>query len=163
MRFYRSDQTPVALGPVGRPVEVHTYIYLGGLKRALRQVLHRLVVKEDVPPEDVVILTPKKRERSKLWRLGMVGNFSLTDQWSAGSGEIFCTTVHSFKGLESPVIILAEIDAYAAQDLETVLYVGCSRACHHLVVLASADLPEDIKQKLTPTWGHQMPPTEKHT
>jgi hypothetical protein len=99
MHFYRSDQTPIALGPVGRPLEVHTYTDVGALKRILRQVLHRLVMEEDVPPEDVVILTPKGRERSDLWRLGMLGNFGLTDQWSTGSGEIFCSTVHAFGSL----------------------------------------------------------------
>jgi hypothetical protein len=148
MQFYRSDQTPLAHGPLGRPVAVHTYTHLVGLKRALRQVLHQLVVEEEIRPEDIVILTPRKREHSHMWRMGSVGNFRLTDQWSASSGEIFCSTVHSFKGLESPIVILAEIEPYGAQDLETVLYVGCSRACNHLVVLASADLPEDVKRRL---------------
>jgi len=148
MRFYQSDQTPLAQGPVGRPVEVRTYAYVGGLKRALSRVLHRLVVEEDVFPKDIVVLTPRGREHSHLWRLGPVGNFQLTDQWSAGSGEIYCSTVHSFKGLESPVVILAEIEPYGTQDLELILYVGCSRACNHLIVLASARLPEDVKQKL---------------
>jgi len=151
MRFYQSDQMPRAQGPLGRPVAVHEYQDVAGLKRVLRQVLHRLVIEEDVPPEDIVVLTPKGRERSHLWRLGTVGNFRLTDQWTTGSGEIFCTTVHAFKGLESPVVILAEIEPYATQDLETVLYVGCSRACHHLILLASNYLSEDVKRKLGPS------------
>jgi hypothetical protein len=148
MRFYQSDQMPRALGPWGRPVEVRTYDYLSGLKHALRRALHRLVVEENVPPEDIVILTPRGREHSRLWRLGMIGNFRLTDEWTTASGEIFCTTVHSFKGLESPVVILAEIEPYGLQELEMVLYVGCSRACHHLILLPSARLPEDVKKKL---------------
>lgn len=159
MQFYQSDQTPLAQGPLGRPVEVRTYAYLGGLKRALRRVLHRLVVEENVPPEDIVLLTPKRRERSKLWGLGPVGNFQLTDQWSAGSGEIFCSTVHSFKGLESPVVILAEVEPSAARDLETVLYVGCSRACNHLIVLASAGLPEDVQRRLASGRSHELAST----
>ena len=148
MQFYRSDQTPLVQGPLGQPVEVRTYAYLGGLQRALRRVLHRLVMEENVPTEDIVLLTPRGRERGNLWRLGPVGNFLLTDQWSTGSGEIFCSTVHSFKGLESPVVILAEIEPSAIQDLETILYVGCSRACNYLVVLASAGLPEDVQRRL---------------
>jgi hypothetical protein len=151
MRFYQSDQTPIAHGPVGRPVGVRTYAYLGGLKRALRRVLHRLITEENVPTEDIVILTPKGWERSKLWGLGPVGNFTLADQRPTGSGEIFCSTVHSFKGLESPVVILAEIGPSAAQDLEPILYVGCSRACNHLFVLASTRLSEDVMQRLTST------------
>jgi hypothetical protein len=148
MQFYQSDHRPLAQGPLERPVEVHTYDDMGGFKRALRQVLHRLVVEENVPSEDIVILTPKGRQRSNLWRLGLVGNFRLTDQWSAGSGEIFCSTVHSFKGLESPVVILAELDRWASQDLDAILYVGCSRACNHLMLLVAEDLPGGIVSKL---------------
>ena len=148
MRFYQSDQMPLAQGPVGRPVEVHSYSSIHDLKRLLRQLFHRLVVEEDVLPEDIVVLTPKGRQRSDLWRLGMVGSYVLTDQWSGGSGEIFCSTVHSFKGLESPIVILAEIEPDVARELETILYVGCSRACNHLVVLVTTDLSEDVRGKL---------------
>jgi superfamily I DNA/RNA helicase len=49
-----------------------------------------------------------------------------------------CTTIHSFKGLERAVIILAGIGQRLTQedhDLNSLLYVGCSRARHHLIVL----------------------------
>jgi hypothetical protein len=129
-------------------VEIHTYDDLGSLKRTLGQVLHRLVVEEGMLTEDIVILTPRSRELSSLWRLGTVGNFRLTDQWTTASGEVFGSTIHSFKGLESPVVILAEIEPYVARDLEAVLYVGCSRACHHLIILAATDLPQSLRQRL---------------
>ncbi|HID64097.1 MAG TPA: hypothetical protein EYP49_15370, partial [Anaerolineae bacterium] len=163
MQFYQSDQTPLAQGPLGRTVEIHTYADMNGLKRVLRQVLHRLVVEENVFPEDIVILTPKGRRRSDLWRLGTVGNFRLTDQWSAGSGEIFCSTIHSFKGLESPIVILAEIEPYGAQDLEPILYVGCSRACNHLIVLASTRLSEDVKRRLISGESREANPKKGHS
>jgi len=121
MQFYQSDQTPAAQGPLGRPVQTLIYEDLNGLKRALRQVLHQLTTEGEVPPEDIVILTPKGRKRSGLWRLGPLGNYSLTDQWPAGSGEIFCSTVHSFKGLESPIVILAEIGSFGTKDLDSIL------------------------------------------
>lgn len=148
IHFYHSDQTPLAQGPLGRPVEVLPYLDVASLKRSLSRTLHRLVVEEDVPPQDIVILTPKSRQRSALWRLAPLGNWNLTDQWTMTSGEIFCTTVHAFKGLESPVVILAEIEPYAARDLEMILYVGSSRACNHLVILADDNLPVEIKTRL---------------
>ncbi len=151
MSLYQSDQAPLVQGPVGRPVQVHAYNDRGSLKRALRQVLHQLTAEENVPSEDIVVLTPKGRQRSDLWHLGMVGNFMLTDQWSAGSGEIFCSTVHAFKGLESPIVILTEIEPSVARDLDSILYVGCSRACHHLIVLTSTNLQEDMKKRLVQT------------
>lgn len=147
MQFYDSDQIPISNGPPGRAVAFHEYADQAGLKRILRQVLHRLVAEEDVYPEDIVILTPKGREHSWLWDLGPVGNFRITDQWAAGRNEIYCSTVHAFKGLESPIIILAEI-ASDTWNLESILYVGCSRACHHLIVLSSSDLSPETRAKL---------------
>jgi hypothetical protein len=149
MSFYHSDQMPTSQGPEGRAVEVHEYADQAGLKRVLRRVLHRLVVEEDLYSEDVVILTPKGRDRSRLWQLGPLGNFRITDQWAAGSGEIFCSTVYTYKGLESPIVILAEIEP-EVWNLEPILYVGCSRACNHLIVLVSEDLSKEIKDQLTP-------------
>jgi hypothetical protein len=147
MAFYQSDQLPTSQGPEGRPVEVYEYDDRASFKRILRRVLHRLSVEEDVPAEDIVILTPKGRKNSWLWQLGPVGNFRITDSWAAGSGEIFCSTVHSFKGLESPIVIMAEIDS-SVWNLESILYVGCSRARNHLIVLAAEDLSEETMASL---------------
>lgn len=147
--FYRSEQLPVAIGPEGRPVEQHTYANPNELKRLLRQVLHRLIVEEDVPAWDIVILTPKSRQRSQLWQLAPLGNFRLVEEQTDATGDIYCTTVHSFKGLESPVVILAEIDNDQLWNLNTILYVGCSRARNHLVLMAAADLSAKIEAKLT--------------
>jgi len=144
LNFYRSGTIPTARGPVGRPVEVHPYTDAAALKQHLRNALHRLVSQEDVSPEDIVVLTPRAAARSQLWQLGSLGNFRLTDQWASGGADIYCTTVHSFKGLESPVVILAEIDEQATLDLETILYVGCSRAVSHLVVLAESNTASAI-------------------
>jgi len=66
MQFYQSDQTPLAQGPPGRQVEFHTYEDTSGLKRTLRQVLNQLVLKGNVPPEDIVVLTPRGRRSSDL-------------------------------------------------------------------------------------------------
>jgi hypothetical protein len=137
MQFYRSDMKPEATGPLGRPVEEHAYATLAELKSQLRGVLYQLIDKESVAPEDIVVLTPRSSQASELWRLGQLGNFRLTDEWAAGGTEIYCSTVHSFKGLESPVVILAEVDN-GANDLDTPMYVGGSRAMNHLIVLKAA-------------------------
>ncbi len=146
--FYCSDQTPTAIGPQGHPVEHQTYSNSNELKRLLRQLLHRLVVEEEVPAWDIVILTPKARQRSQLWQLGPLGNFQLVDEPSNATGDIYCTTIHSFKGLESPVVILAEIDNDQIWNLEPILYVGCSRARNHLVLLTADDLADKIATHL---------------
>jgi hypothetical protein len=146
--FYRSDVTPEAIGPQGRPAEVCFYDSEAALKQQLRRILHHLTVQEEIITEDIVLLTPRARDKSLLWKWGHLGNLRLTDQWPPGSGEVYCTTVHGFKGLESPVVILAELCPTHHQDLETLLYVGCSRARNHLIILAEENLPDEIQAGL---------------
>lgn len=148
LAFYRSEQLPTAIGPQGWPIERHTYTDQADLKRLLRQILYHLIVEEEIPAWDIVLLTPKSRERSQLWGLGQLGNFRLVDFPSDAGGEIYCTTVHRFKGLESPVVILAEIDNDQLWNLSTILYVGCSRARNHLALLTAHDLSAKIQTKL---------------
>lgn len=145
LAFYRSSVTPTVKGPAGRPPEVYFYTDDQALKQHLRQVLHRLTTQEGIAAEDIVILTPRSRENSALWRFGLLGNFRLTDRWPPGPNEIYCTSVYLFKGLESPVVIVAEVYPSENQDMNAVLYVGCSRARNHLIVLAEERLPAFIK------------------
>lgn len=149
LQFYRSDIMPTAMGPQGRPVERQAYANPADLKRLLRQTLHHLIVTEDVPAWDIVVLTSKSYEHSQLWSFGPLGHFRLVDTPTDASGEVYCTTVHKFKGLESPVVILAEIDNDQLWNLPTVLYVGCSRARNHLTLLIAADLSAEIATQLS--------------
>lgn len=45
-------------------------------------------------------------------------------------------------------MILAELYPSKVQDLEAILYVGCSRACNHLIILASDLLPVELRGRL---------------
>jgi hypothetical protein len=48
---------------------------------------------------------------------------------------ILCDTIRRFKGLDQKVVVLVELDP-ADSRLETLLYIGVSRAREHLVVIA---------------------------
>ncbi len=138
MRFYRSDHLPRARGPEGPEPERLYYASEEEFHQHLRRLIHRLVVEEQLPSSQVVILSAHRRG----WlRTGArYGRFTLTERWPPGPDEIFWTTVHRFKGLESPVVILAQLDADAFPDLPTVAYVGMSRARSHLILLVHRDL-----------------------
>lgn len=146
--FYRGRKLPSARGPEGRKPEAIFYTSEQVLKRELQSNLHRLVFEEDVPTEDIVILTPRSRTTSTLWRWPNVGNLRLTDRWPPGPNQVYCTSVYLFKGLESPVVILAELSPRDS-NLEALLYVGFSRARNHLIILAEDGLPEHIQARLT--------------
>lgn len=147
-----------ARGPVGRPVEVVVYQTAvasdgpsssagHGCRSLLRTTLHRLVSREEIDPKDIVVLTPVDAIDS--WLIGdhaspYVGSFHLLDDLTGGhctrkgcdSRHVTGTTVHRFKGLESAVVVLAEIDARMDwHELLPLIYVGATRARTHLVVI----------------------------
>lgn len=55
------------------------------------------------------------------------------------SDTILCESIRRFKGLESPVVVLVELDPADAR-LQQLLYVGATRAREHLVVITPETL-----------------------
>jgi len=144
VRFYRSERVPQAIGPEGSPPEVYFYKDSNDLPGHLRRLIHRFIEYEGLSNQDLVVLLGHRN----LLRRGRWGNFSLTDQWPPRKGEITCTTVHAFKGLESPVVILAGLDEEVYPDFTTAAYVGMSRARTRLVILAPETLPDALRRDL---------------
>jgi hypothetical protein len=141
--FYRGDQQPVARGPEGDPVQILGYDDDEGLARLLAVVLANLVEEEHVPLEDIVVLTPSGTEKSRLRSRGTIDGYRLSE--SVEPGTVLATSVHAFKGLERPVVILAELGDKHLQDLRQYLYVGGSRARNHLVVLATEPVARELR------------------
>lgn len=147
LKFYKGQGTsPDALGPQGRPVEVIPYGDANQFVEQLSAVLRRLTQDEQVPNDEVVVLTPL-RNKSWLWSDPVPGPPVLVDRWPPGADQIFASTIHSFKGLESAVIVLVEAERWPEKgvDLESLLYVACSRARHHLIVLQPAAVPANLQ------------------
>ncbi|MBI4259057.1 MAG: ATP-binding domain-containing protein, partial [Actinobacteria bacterium] len=114
------------------------------LEHLLGVVLANLVDQEGVRPRDIVVLTPSRREKSALRTRGTAGRFVLSEE--PGEGEILAATIHSFKGLESKVVVLAEIGERHDEDLEQYLYVGASRARAGLIVLAAEPVAARLRE-----------------
>jgi hypothetical protein len=131
--------------PLGRAAEWVAYDSPQAMLRSIRQTLHRLINEEGIHFSDLVILTPRAERRSDLTEGLSLGNFTLTRRQSRRTTEIPVRTVHSFKGLDCRVVLLAEVDPFANRELTPVLYVGCSRARTHLLIFHDQRLnPESI-------------------
>lgn len=141
--FYRGEQQPIARGPEGEAVEVLGYEDEEGLAHLLSVVLRNLVDEEHVPLEDIVVLTPSGAEKSSLRRRGSVDGFRLSE--TVEPGTVLATSVHAFKGLERPIVILAELGDKHLEDLKQYLYIGGSRARNHLVVLAAEPVARELR------------------
>jgi hypothetical protein len=141
--FYGGDVKPADRGRSGRPVEVLGYKDEDDLAHLLALVLRNLEG-EGVPLEDVAILTPARRNKSALRQRGRVNGYELSDE--VKPGKVLTLNVHGFKGLERPVVILAEVGEHGEEDLARYLYVGGSRARNHLIVLAAEPAARKVRQ-----------------
>jgi len=128
--------------PIGR-TPVHVPVQPGEEITALKAVLHDLTNAEGIPLDEIVLLTPRS-ERTSLYKEGArIGNVELT--WhEGGPNRLRCRSIASYKGLESPVVILAEPDRAHTGKEKVHLHVGLTRAQYHLVVLGTLPDPETI-------------------
>jgi hypothetical protein len=142
--FYKGEQEPIARGPEGEPVEILGYEREDELEPLLAVVLRNLIEEEKVPLEDIVVLTPSGKDKSRLRSEGTVDGFRLSE--TVEPDTVLATSVHAFKGLERPVVILAELGEKHLEDLRQYLYVGGSRARNHLVILAAEPVARELRR-----------------
>ena len=130
--------------PDGREPKWNNYSTTSELIIRLKNELNKLINENHVKPEDVVILTPKGKDKSLLKEGLQLGNFVLT--WSIYGKGIQVRTIQSFKGLEKLVVLIAELDRMSL-DIEKLLYVGTSRARTELICFYSDELESFITRK----------------
>src|SRR5919201_2532006 len=141
--FYDGSEKPSAKGPEGRPPQILGCTDDEDLAHLLAVVLTNLVEEERVSLEDIVVLTPSGRRKSRLRQRDAVNGFTLSDE--VEQGTVLTSSVHGFKGLERPVVILAELGDRHQEDLARYLYVGGSRARNELIVLAIEEVARDLR------------------
>jgi hypothetical protein len=136
-----------ALASAGPPVLIEPE--RPDLGAALRRVLGRICGEGAVPPDDVVLLTGHNPARARALVLPQpIAGVRLT----AGDepGAVRVRSIQAFKGLEAPVVVLAELDDFPPGRRHALYYAGASRAQAQLVVLQSALLPEQLARGVTP-------------
>ena len=154
-RFGSSDLESVALRPEGRTPELIEAEPGPPTLEALRKLLHRLVVEEGLRPWEIAVLTGLGLHHSDVWHTRVFGNQVLWNGHVDDAGAvlglaadavpdqpsdvILCDTVHRSKGLDWPCVVLVELRADDPR-LERLLYVGLSRARHHVVVIGTPQL-----------------------
>ena len=144
IKYYRGQSQLDALGPEGREPSVRQ-LASGGELEMVRQVVNELVGTQGIASGDIVLLTAASAERSLLKEGMRLGNLTLTWKPKAVSNQLKVRTIHRFKGLESAVVILAELDKAHSEGiaLDYLLYVATSRARHELIILGELPPPDN--------------------
>lgn len=129
---------PFKLGhEVGMPVEHRYWRTPSGLVIALRETVSRLL-NDGLRVDDVMILSPSRLENSALATVERICDAPLVDcsrSLDTLQGSIRYSTIHSFKGLESQVVIVVDIEEVDDERSQSLLYVGMSRARSLLILM----------------------------
>lgn len=114
-------------------------------RRLLAKSLEELL-DEGIAPEDITILTPHAGDATVSalpgveWSNRLVPMSQLARAGQDGKGRIRYGTIHSFKGMEAPAVVVVGVDEIASERGASLLYIALSRALHRLVILLSEDL-----------------------
>lgn len=116
--------------------EYHTYTRKNQLITYIDSIVNRLVNREGVSPEKIVILSDRKKEKSILNNTELVGGIRIDEDDEANS--IRFRTIQSFKGLESDIVIFIH-HSYKnepqTESIRSVIYTAWTRARFYLYAL----------------------------
>lgn len=95
----------------------------------------RTLLREGVTPNQIVVLSPIRFDNS-IASMSSEHNI-LPENDIIPPNSIRFSTIHSFKGLESSVVILVDIDNLSSDSKMNLLYVGMTRAKSALYIIAN--------------------------
>ena len=102
--------------------------------------------------EEIVILSPKN-DRNCLASLVDVAPWSRRLRpFSAGNSRfISYTTIHAFKGMEAPAIVVTDIEHILGEGASTLFYVATTRALQRLIIIADSSIKREMMKLLLKT------------
>jgi hypothetical protein len=139
----------------GLPVDIRYYKNEEEQIQKLGDVLTDLE-SSGIKPEDVVILSYKNLEFSNVNNLSKKIT-DIRDIKGNAKNVLLYSTIYSFKGMESKVVIVTDIDEVDSDKMRSLLYVAMSRARSKLILVLNnkirKSIPDLIKKKLNEEWG----------
>lgn len=147
------ERSPFVLNQeTGFPVERKYWRTPSDLRRSLENRIVRLTTRENVSIQNIVVLSPDTLKNSKLFEVEKISGFPLVNissaQSSAGAADLKFSNIRTFKGLESQVVIIVDIDKIDDEQ-QSLLYVAMSRAKSLLILM----IHESIREAVEPLIG----------
>jgi len=120
--------------------------YYGDLKEQKQKVAMFVtcMLHEGFRLQDIVLLSMKKECCAQLLTEDVEWKQRLAPAEKSVAGCMRFCTVHAFKGLEAPVIILTDIEHLDSQNRQDIFYIGVTRALQRLAVFVSNTAKRDI-------------------
>ncbi len=108
-------------------------------RRKLAEIIHNLVSVHGVKYHQMTILTPRTPVNSVLEDATDLDGIPIVHQVNLREQGVFHTSISGFKGLESDIVFMLDIDPEHERCSNRARYVGASRACHRLFVFEKGD------------------------
>lgn len=121
----------------GEEVQKIVYSDKADFKQKVKEILKNLRI-EKVDWKDVVFLSPKKYSNSILHEIGIEVN-ELGDNFDVNRSLPRYATIQGFKGLDSKIVILVEVDNISDKNFSKFMYIAGTRARTLLYVVASEE------------------------
>ncbi|MFI7640595.1 ATP-binding domain-containing protein [Nonomuraea sp. NPDC049400] len=106
-----------------------------------------LLKKDHYPPEQIVVLSPRAKGAAS-----ECANPALRERLKpyeiASAKQTGYTTIHAFKGLDAPAVIVTDIESAEGAEAEALLYVALSRGADRLIVLANDQAMRQMARNL---------------
>ena len=146
------DEPPFGFGrEEGLPVEHRYWNTNKELEISLSDTLAHLV-EDDIPVEDIVFLSPRRLKNSCLSKIEQISGFPVVDSsLRANRSKRHCikfSTIHAFKGLESKVVIVVDVEKAAESNWQSLMYVAMSRARSLLFMFVKAGFRGKFESRL---------------
>ena len=143
---------PFKLGTAtGLPVDYNYYKSKNEVVEKLSSKINTLI-NDNVSIEDIIILSTRKLNNSCLARVEKVLNFSLVDvtfsMLKVKPSVLKFSTIHAFKGMESQVVIVVDIDRTFGDSLQSLLYVAMSRARSLLILMINEGIRKAVEARI---------------
>ena len=107
--------------------------------------------KDEVPAVDITVLTPGRTEKEAVRKIERIGGHPLIDcapNLRVERPGIKVTTIHAFKGMESPIVIIPGIDRALEDWDSSLLYVGMSRARSLLILIVHEKARDAVERRI---------------
>lgn len=119
----------------GEEVQCVFYSDISDFKKKIKDIL-KFLRSEKIIPSDVVFLAPKKYANSILGEAGVEVN-ELGDNYDQQSPLPKFATIQGFKGLDSKIVILVDVDNIHKRNFSKFFYIAGTRARTLLYVVGS--------------------------
>lgn len=119
----------------GEEVQCISYSDIQDFKKKVKDIM-KFLRNEKLEPSDVVFLAPKKYENSILCDAGIVVN-ELGENYEQHSTLPKFATIQGFKGLDSKIVIMVDVDNIHKRNFSKFFYIAGTRARTLLYIVGS--------------------------